>query len=227
MSEELYKYLTKGRGLNAEQKRMIRNAADYAEKFDSPGEKASFLLMMLKGMYSKDKKPVITPKKIRELQKKTKRVRVWRTTTKVITRVQVQYADIECAEDAEENELIEMAETMRRWCNVNIEDENTAEEKAYRVDDGSAIKKELEDAANTRVVVSDRKTGKATVKRFGDLEPGDRVTDSKSGNAYIITRYPSAAKNRMADLRVSAKYEKQNYSVGRLRPDELVQPKQQ
>ena len=133
MSEELYKYLTKGRGLNAEQKRMIRNAADYAEKFDSPGEKASFLLMMLKGMYSKDKKPVITPKKIRELQKKTKRVRVWRTTTKVITRVQVQYADIECAEDAEENELIEMAETMRRWCNVNIEDENTAEEKAYRV----------------------------------------------------------------------------------------------
>ena len=43
MSEELYKYLTKGRGLNAEHKRMIRNAADYAEKFDSPGEKASFL----------------------------------------------------------------------------------------------------------------------------------------------------------------------------------------
>ena len=81
-SELLYEYLTKDRSVSRGQKKLIRNAANYAAGLPGAEEQAAFLSAMLDGVYSGDNRPEITAEKISCAQKKKKSVRACRRLTR-------------------------------------------------------------------------------------------------------------------------------------------------
>ena len=71
-SEQLYEYLTEGRHVSGGQKKLIRNAVNYAAGISRTEERAAFLSAMLKDVYVEDDRPEITVEKLTAFQGRKK-----------------------------------------------------------------------------------------------------------------------------------------------------------
>lgn len=222
-SEQLYKYLTEDHNVSDGQKKLIWNAANYAAGLPSAEEQAAFLSTMTKGIYSRNDQPEITAESIACIQKKKTLVRVWKTTTRVTTQVQVRCYDLEVNEDATEKEIIERAKDIPKWNQVSIKTTGKTEKDIYRIENSEElIRKEREEMANTLVLVKDGNTGKTKSKPFGDLKSGDIVICKTDCNEYIVTRPPSPTKNKKGELRISARNERFKRCRRQLSPKDLA-----
>lgn len=224
-SERLYKYLTEGYDMSSGQKKLIRNAVNYAADLSDAEEQASFLSAMIKDVYAEDNIPEITAEKLTAFQGKKKTVRVWKTTTRVTTQTHVRYVDIDVDEGAIEEEILARTKNIKKWNHVSTEAGDKKEESSYRIDDAEElIRKEKEKASRTLVFVKNKDTGETTAKPFGDLRPGDIVFQKPGYYEYIVTKAPSSRKNRKGELRVSTSDAKYGHGCGRFSPDNLMQP---
>ena len=224
-SEQLYEYLTEGRNVSDGQKKLIRNAVNYAAGISGTEEQAAFLSAMLEDVYGENDRPEITAEKFSAFQKKKKTVRVWKTTTRVTTQVQTRFFDFEVNEDATEEEIVARAKRLTMWNPVSTRVGDTTEKSTYRIEDAEEIiKKEQEEAAGTPVLVKDMDTGKTTEKLFGDLVPGDIIIRKMCSDEYVVTKPPQPRKNKRGELRVSARSARFERCRGIFTPDELMQP---
>lgn len=224
-SEQLYEYLTEGRHVSGGQKKLIRNAVNYAAGISGTEERAAFLSAMLKDVYVEDDRPEITAEKLTAFQGRKKTVRVWKTTTRVATQTHVRYVDIDVDKDATEEEILARTKNIRMWNHVSTEAGDKTEEDSYRFEDAEGlIRKEKEETSNTLVLVKDKDTGRTTAKPFGDLRPGDIVFQEPSGEEYIVTKVPSPRKNKRGSLRVSTRGARFARCRGQFSPDNLMQP---
>ena len=224
-SEQLYKYLTEGRNVSDGQKKLIRNAANYAAGLSGAEEQAAFLSAMIKDVYTEDDMPEITAEKLTAFQGRKKTVRVWKTTTRVATQTHVRYVDIDVDEGATEEEILARTKNIRMWNHVSTKAGDKKEDSSYRIDDAEElIRKEKEEASRTLVFVKNKDTGETTAKPFGDLRPGDIVFQKPGRHEYIVTKAPSSRKNKKGALRVSTSDAKYGHGGGQFSPDNLMQP---